>query len=196
MMKTKKKTKKTKTKKTTRKIRAPAVIISRDTPRPDMLGNKIWMLRRTTGRNPIFKTPAQLWNACCEYFVWNDANPLIEQKLFSYQGGVVTGEINKMRAMTKTGLYLFIGIAEGTWRNLRERKGFTEVTVKVEDVMYDQKFTGAAADMLNPHIIIRELGLVDKKEVEEIKSVHDMSDEELKRHVRMLEAKNKKSTQD
>jgi hypothetical protein len=32
-------------------------------------------------------------------------------------------------------------------------------------VILDQKFTGAAADLLNPNIIARDLGLTDKKEV-------------------------------
>ncbi|MDR6901408.1 hypothetical protein J2W52_003032 [Rhizobium miluonense] len=31
-------------------------------------GNKFWMARSSHGRNPIFATPEDLWNACNEYF--------------------------------------------------------------------------------------------------------------------------------
>jgi hypothetical protein len=31
-------------------------------------------------------------------------------------------------------------------------------------VIYEQKFTGAAADLLNPNIIARDLGLADKQD--------------------------------
>ena len=73
--------------------------------------------------------------------------------------------IPKMRAMTQNGLFLFLGISPQTWANYRERDGFLEITARVESVIYEQKFTGAAADMLNPNIIARELGLADKKEL-------------------------------
>ena len=35
-----------------------------------------------------------------------------------------------------------------------------------EEIIYNQKFTGAAADLLNPNIIARELGLADKQQNE------------------------------
>jgi hypothetical protein len=36
------------------------------------------------------------------------------------------------------------------------------ITLEIEKVIYNQKFTGAAADLLNSNIIARELGLSDK----------------------------------
>lgn len=39
------------------------------------------------------------------------------------------------------------------------------VITQAEAVIYEQKFTGAAADLLNPNIIARDLGLADKKEL-------------------------------
>ena len=38
----------------------------------------------------------------------------------------------------------------------------TIVVSKAEKIIYEQKFTGAAADLLNPNIIARDLGNVEK----------------------------------
>lgn len=129
-------------------------------------GNQFWKQRSTHGRKPVFLSPDDLWNACCEYFDWIDSNPLKEEKLFSYQGEVVVGEANKMRAMTMGGLYLFLDIHRSTWDEYKKKEDFTAVVGKVEAVIYEQKFTGAAADLLNPNIIARDLGLVDKKDLD------------------------------
>jgi hypothetical protein len=45
-------------------------------------------------------------------------------------------------------------------------KDFSKVLTHVREVIYNQKFTGAAAGFLNPNIIARDLGLVDKAKVE------------------------------
>ncbi|WP_290688531.1 terminase small subunit [Haematobacter sp. UBA3484] len=41
----------------------------------------------------------------------------------------------------------------------------SEVITRVEQIIRTQKFEGAAADLLNPNIIARELGLADKTEM-------------------------------
>ena len=69
-----------------------------------------------------------------------------------------------MRAMTIAGLCLFLGISHETWSNYRDKKDFIGVTTWAEQIIYNQKFTGAAADMLNANIIARDLGLSDKKD--------------------------------
>lgn len=128
-------------------------------------GNRFWMLRSSHGRNPIFASPDDLWSACCEYFEWVENNPLWESKAFAYQGTVTQEAIPKMRAMTIEGLCLFLDITRQTWINYRERKDFIEVAEKVENVIRQQKFAGAAADLLNPNIIARDLGLTDKQDL-------------------------------
>ena len=40
-----------------------------------------------------------------------------------------------------------------------------EVITRIRETAYNQKFTGAAADLLNANIIARDLGLSDKKEM-------------------------------
>lgn len=127
-------------------------------------GNEFWKARSSHGRKPIFKTPAQLWKACVEYFQWVDDNPLQEEKLFAYQGEITRDTISKMRAMTLDGLCQFLNIGTSTWDDYRNREGFPEVTTRAERIVRVQKFEGAAADLLNANIIARDLGLADKRE--------------------------------
>lgn len=128
-------------------------------------GNQFWKARTKHGRDKLFASAELLWEACSEYFQWVEDNPLWEDKAAQYQGGVVDMPICKMRAMTIGGLCIFLGISRGTWNEWRKVKDFSEVMEAVEAVIYEQKFSGAAADLLNPNIIARDLGLVDKKDL-------------------------------
>lgn len=122
-------------------------------------GNKFWEARSSHGRKPIFATPDDLWVACVEYFEWTEANPLTELKVFSNGTQIA---VPKMRAMTLSGLCLFLDIDDITWKNYREKNDFFRVSKTVEQIIYNQKFAGAAADLFNANIIARDLGLADK----------------------------------
>jgi len=127
-------------------------------------GNQFWKARSSHGRKPIFPDADVLWEACAEYFEWVEANPLYEDSVQSYQGNVKHEPIAKMRAMTLAGLCIFLDINRETWDEYRKRDGFSEVTTRVDSIIRDQKFTGAAAGLLNPNIIARDLGLAEKQE--------------------------------
>ncbi len=131
-------------------------------------GNRFWEARSSHGRNPKFESPEALWSACCEYFEWVEEHPLWEMKAFSYQGAVTQEPIAKMRAMTLTGLCLFLDIADSTWQTYRVREDLSVITTRAEKVIYDQKFSGAAADLLNANIIARDLGLKEQSQVEDV----------------------------
>ena len=135
--------------------------------------NQFWKARAKSGRAKIFTTPAQLRKACVEYFQWVEDNPLYESKLTSYKGVNKIVEVPKMRAMTIGGLCMFLGVNEHYLRQfedglkLETRKGedFSLVIREVRAAIREQKFTGAAADLLNANIIARDLGLADKTEI-------------------------------
>ena len=129
-------------------------------------GNRFWEARSTHGRNPIFENKDDLWKVCLEYFQWVEDNPLWEDKPFNYQGAVVENVVAKMRAMTIGGLCIFLDISKDTWANYREKEDFLAVTTRAEEIIRDQKFSGAAADLLNPNIIARDLGLKDESKRE------------------------------
>ncbi|MDR5020031.1 DNA-packaging protein [Yersinia rochesterensis] len=131
-------------------------------------GNRFWEARSSHGRNPIFGSPEELWTACCEYFEWVEANPLWEMKAFAYQGEVTQERIAKMRAMTITGLIIYLDITRQTWSAYKVKEDFITVTTRAEEIIYDQKFSGAAADLLNANIIARDLGLKEQSQVEDV----------------------------
>lgn len=127
-------------------------------------GNQFWKARTKHGRDKLFASSDALWESCCEYFQWVEDNPLWESKLFSYQGEVSEGVAPKMRAMTISGLCLFLDITRETWGQWRKDKDFSDVITRAEEVIYSQKFAGAAADLLNANIIARDLGLKESSE--------------------------------
>ena len=149
-------------------------------------GNQFWKARSTHGRKPLFDNPEKLWDACCEYFEWVDSNPLWEAKLVSFQGESKTEILPKMRAMTIQGLCVFLDIDYSTWSDYRAKKDFSVVATRAESIIREQKFAGAAAELLNPNIIARDLGLKEKteNEVSLTTKLEDLSDEELDEYIR------------
>lgn len=127
-------------------------------------GNRIWEARSSYGRKPTFIDDEALRAAVIEYFEWAEGSPLSEEKLFSYEGKVVRDKISKMQAMTIKGLCVFLDISYQNWTEYRARAAYSEVCEWAEAVIYQQKFTGAAAGLLNPAIIARDLGLADKSD--------------------------------
>ena len=124
-----------------------------------------WEMASRPGRPLNFPTPTDLWEACVEYFEWTKDNPIQEEDLFAYQGEVTRETIDHPRAMTLGALCAFIGMPRSGWSEYREKDGFSEVTTRADEIIREQKFTGAAAGLLKENIIAREMGLADKKEV-------------------------------
>lgn len=163
-------------------------------------GNKFWEVRAKHGRDKIFKTPEQLWEAACEYFEWVNENPLLEYKVTQHQGVPVSMEVPKMRAMTISGLCLFLHTHEEYLTQFENRldlstdegKDFSRVIRDIREVIYNQKFAGASADLLNANIIARDLGLKDRTETEHkgvigVRDVSDLTDEELENELNSLD---------
>lgn len=142
-------------------------------------GNQFWKLRTKHGRDKLFSTPEILWEAAQEYFEWVDANPFQEAEQrkgnIIIQKGAEVGDLDlspivelpKMRAYTWAGLELYLDIDSlRDYKTHADYKDFHQVITRIEKIIYDQKFTGAASGFLNPNIIARDLGLADKKEVD------------------------------
>ena len=185
---TKKKSAKKKTSKRIGGKKSKAVIRTEEESKNAMHGNSFWMARSSHGRKPIFKSPAQLWDGCIQYFEWVEENPLQEQKAFHAAGHISKTNINKMRAMTIQGLCIFLGISDDTWANYKKKsKGFLAICKDVESIIYNQKLTGASADLLNASIIARHLGLKDYTDVSsEDRSMSpskELSNEDLKKEL-------------
>lgn len=127
-------------------------------------GNKYWTFREKHGRNHKYN-PEALGEECVLYCDWIEENPLLEEKGFAYQGIVTKEHFTKMRAMTIKGFCLFADISDTTWENYCKEEDFIAVTTWIKNVIYSQKFEGAAADLLNANIIARDLGLKDQTDI-------------------------------
>lgn len=130
---------------------------------PAPKGNEFWKQRSKHGRDKLFASPQLLWSAACEYFKWCESNPLLEEKGFAFQGTVTKETFEKMRAFTMSGLCFYLHCNEAYFRQFKsDNEGFSTVIGEIEQVVYRQKFEGAAADLLNANIIARDLGLKDR----------------------------------
>ena len=126
-------------------------------------GNNYWQFRNKHGRDYKY-TPEQLWDEFIQYSKWIENNPLYEEKGFAFQGQVTKERFAKMRAMTISGFCLFANIDHKTFDKYKEIKDFIPVATRIDNSIRTQKFEGAAAELLNPNIIARDLGLADKQE--------------------------------
>ncbi|MFP7656093.1 DNA-packaging protein [Chryseobacterium proteolyticum] len=154
-------------------------------------GNQFWRLRSKHGRDKLFTSPQLLWEAACDYFEWCEKNPLID---IDYKGKDADRvELPKMVAFTIHGLCIYLGCNTAYFRQFKaslkdkkvkkqgkENEDFSTVITRIEEVIYNQKFIGAAAGFLNPNIIARDLGLVDKKEVDKTETVMTSAERDAK----------------
>ena len=127
-------------------------------------GNRFWELRSKHGRSKLFETAELMWEAACEYFQWCEDNPLEEVDFKGKDADKV--RLPKMRAFTIHGLCLYLGCNTAYFRQFKKdcTEDFSTVIAMIEEVIYNQKFTGAAAGFLNANLISRDLGLADKTE--------------------------------
>lgn len=135
------------------------------------------LVKMPTGR-PNAYTPAELWQKAQEYFQWAEENPLQEDRVFSNGTRML---VDKMRAMTEREFCLFAGIDRTTFNHYKsgqeEYKDFFHIAGTISDLIYCQKFTGAAADLLNPNLIARDLALKESTAITFPKVGKDLADE-------------------
>ena len=79
--------------------------VDKDAPDPKPLfpkGSRFWEAEPESGRRRKY-TARNLADACRDYFVWVEANPIMEKRLVSYRGESKVEEVPKMRAMRPLG---------------------------------------------------------------------------------------------
>ena len=151
-------------------------------------GNTYWKLAKgfAVGNEKKYQ-PEELWQKAIDYFEWIDKNPLKEEKVF---GTGARMKVNKMRAMTITSFCLFAEVDRMTFDKYCKDEAYIYITTRIRDVIFSQKFEGAAADLLNPSIIARELGLADKSSVTSDTTLHiEVADKETKDELEQLALK-------
>jgi hypothetical protein len=138
-------------------------------------GNKYWTLRKYHYGNHHMKflTPADMWDKCCEYFEWAEANPLLEEKIHignKPELNLITGkmenpvtryEVPKMRIFTIEGLCMYIGLGTTQWYEYKKRPEFAPVTEMAIFVIREQQTAGGSAGLLNANLVGKILNLRD-----------------------------------
>ena len=139
-----------------------------------------------------------MWETACEYFEWCQANPLQEEQLLKLKDRIETKKLNKMRPFTLKGLCIFMGVNSKYMNEFesglkgkddQKSKDFSEIITRIRDIIFTQKFDGAASGFFNNNIIARDLGLVDKSEGKTKLTVNpyeDMSIERLQEEINRL----------
>lgn len=131
-------------------------------------GNQWWLQRSKHGRDTLFESPELLWQAACEYFQKTDERKWKRKDWVGKDAVEVEREVDT--PYTMTGLCLYLGCNDSYFRNFlnQERANkaeFSSVIENIKQVIYTQKFEGAAVGTYNANIIARDLGLRDKTEL-------------------------------
>lgn len=147
-------------------------------------GNQFWKLRSSHGREKLFSTPGLLLKAAYEYFEWCDNNPWQKTEQLKKPISIGRGkekvtqttiQIPTSRPYTLSGLCIYLGVNTKYFNDFKDgmkgkeeegrNKDFSEVISRIENIIYTQKFEGAAVGAFNANIIARDLGLTDKTDV-------------------------------
>lgn len=118
-----------------------------------------------TGPIPKFNHPQELWEACVGYFEWVKANPIIVEETINYQGTGNPHNTYRPRVMTITALCVHLGIGQSTWKDYRRERGdLIPVIEMVQNIIWANKYEGAAVNLFNSQMVSRDLGLTEKVE--------------------------------
>lgn len=115
-------------------------------------------------------TPEALWDLACLYFMGENEDTMIKKDFIrSGESAGKVVEITTTRPFSWNSFDLFL-LAHGittsvhTYRANRDNRYdyLQDVIQRIGDVIYQQKFDGAAIGGYNPQLIIRDLGLAEK----------------------------------
>lgn len=131
-----------------------------------------WDWRKKVGVSKNLKSPEELWGHACAYFQMVDEMPSEKQDFI--RGGELAGKIVRLESIQP---YTWAGFSDylcekGILARISDYKSnkdnryeeFAPIIARINDVMFDQKFRGAAVGAFKENIIARDLGLTDKTE--------------------------------
>lgn len=136
-------------------------------------GNQFWKNRSSTnGPERAFATPEILYDMACEYFE-HTANSINWTEQFWVGKNAEEKKKNFPTPFTLGGLCIFLGVNSKYFnkfeerlkkRDTKEAEDFLNVIYTIRDIIFTQKFEGAAVGIYKENIISKELGLTEKTE--------------------------------
>lgn len=127
-------------------------------------GNDFWKQRSKHGRDAIFSTPQMMLEAANEYFEYQSKRSWVKTDYKGKDNEMV--EIPTSAPFTLTGLCIFLGVNTVYFNQFEKdcSEDFSKVITYIREVIYTQKFEGAAVGAYNANIISRDLGLADRQD--------------------------------
>lgn len=131
--------------------------------------------RGSVGRPRLFDEPADMLEACIEYFRWCDANPWIK---IDYKGALLQETATPtQKPYTYSGLAVYLGVSMSWFRTFRfrlkdpnyvdeNREGFVAVLDFVDATIYTMVYDGALVGAYNSNLASKYLGLTEKIQVD------------------------------
>ncbi len=141
-------------------------------------GNQWWQLRAKHGRDKLFEKPDHLWEAAVEYFEHTDKRKWIKKDWVGKDAEPVERETET--PYTLTGLCLYLDCDISYFRKFKENaknNDFFPIIHRIEQILYTQKFEGAAVGVFNANIIARDLGLKDQSEATQTVIIPELTPE-------------------
>ncbi len=104
-----------------------------------------------------YSSPDELWEEASNYFLWCEEKGITDNRSRDIKGAGA-----KMpRAFTWAGLQIYCEI--DSFRDYKTNyPEYSQVIARIEHVLYEQKFTGAASGVFKENIIARDLKLKDE----------------------------------
>lgn len=135
------------------------------------IGNQYWKNAINPGRKKNHETPIELLEAAYEYFTWAETTPIMESVVSA--GKVI--KIPKRRPFTLYGLCIHMGVNSRYITDIEDRcigktdptiedydqscYEFSQVVTHIREVIYNQKYEGAAVGHFKEGLIARDLGI-------------------------------------
>lgn len=128
----------------------------------------------------VFDTPEDFWEAARSYFKWCVENPIRQDNILKLRNdNVETIEHEptyRPRCFNGKGFCAYLQIDRETFANYKKGKfgdseeqkaEFRAVGEHIDSIMYDHKYTGAAAGVYNWSVVAYELGIARETEAGE-----------------------------
>ena len=119
-------------------------------------------VKRKPGR-PLKYTPEQFWQKFVEYV--NDTDARTWYKNEAVKSGERAGEIIQiptLAPLTLLGFCLYAEIGMDKFIDYEKKEEFRNICTRIRDAVRRNKFDGASVGAFNPAIIARDLGLMEK----------------------------------
>jgi hypothetical protein len=132
------------------------------------IGNRQWERRSGIGRPMLFSSPALLWEEACNYFADCDLNPVETEDWVGKDAVSVTRK--KPLPYTIGGFCIWVGASRHWWNEFRKAReadkddDFLEVITRIDTIIFEQQYAGAATGQYQQNIVARALGLVEKSD--------------------------------